>query len=171
MRLSTKSRFAVQSLIDLALRERSGPIALAHVAARQGVSLSYLEQLFSRLRRAGLVESTRGPGGGYTLGRRPSDITVAEIVAAVEDEPPSLAHEERRMHLTHDLWADLDAVMLRHLATVPLQQLVDEERGRGVPEEVAAPRPALSPAPAALRPVRTTAPNSVFAFGESFARR
>ena len=72
MRMSTKSRFAVQAMIDLALRERSGPVALAQVAARQGVSLSYLEQLFSRLRRAGLVESTRGPGGGYTLGRRPA---------------------------------------------------------------------------------------------------
>lgn len=171
MRLSTKSRFAVQSLIDLALRERSGPIALAQVAARQGVSLSYLEQLFSRLRRAGLVESTRGPGGGYTLGRRPGDITVSEIVAAVEDEPRPLELQEQRMRLTHDLWSELDEVMLRHLATVPLQHLVDEQRGRAVAEETVAPRPALASAPPSLRPVRTSAPNSVFAFGQSFASR
>ena len=135
MRMSTKSRFAVQAMIDLALRERSGPVALAQIANRQGVSLSYLEQLFSRLRRAGLVESTRGPGGGYTLGRRPVDISAADIVNAVEDEPNEATADSQRMQLTRDLWAELDDVMLRHLATVPLQQLVDEQRARGVAVE------------------------------------
>lgn len=172
MRMSTKSRFAVQAMIDLALRERSGPVALAQIAARQRVSLSYLEQLFSRLRRAGLVESTRGPGGGYTLGRRPAEISAGDIVAAVEDEPRAAASErdEQRMQLTRELWAELDAVMLRHLATVPLQQLVDEQREKSGVVEAATPRRAIAPAPAA-RQVRSNAPNSVFAFGQSFAGR
>ena len=81
MRMSTKGRFAVNALIDLALREPAGPVALAAICARQQISLSYLEQLFSRLRRNGLVESTRGPGGGYTLGRSAAEITVADIVS------------------------------------------------------------------------------------------
>lgn len=170
MRMSTKSRFAVQAMIDLALRERSGPVALAQIATRQGVSLSYLEQLFSRLRRAGLVESTRGPGGGYTLGRRPADISAADIVNAVEDEVAEGADEAQRMQLTRDLWAELDQVMLRHLGTVPLQQLADEQRARGVPVEATTPRRAIAAAPV-VRPVRSTAPNSVFAFGQSFAGR
>ena len=169
MRMSTKSRFAVQAMIDLALRERSGPVALAQIATRQGVSLSYLEQLFSRLRRAGLVESTRGPGGGYTLGRRAPEVSVADIVAAVEDDLGT-AEEGQRMQLTRDLWAELDQVMLRHLATVPLQNLVDEQRVRGVPVETAAPRRSIAPAPVP-RPLRSVAPNSVFAFGQSFAAR
>ena len=75
MRMSTKGRFAVNAMIDLALRERAGPVALAAICARQQISLSYLEQLFSRLRRQGLVESTRGPGGGYSLGRGAAEIT------------------------------------------------------------------------------------------------
>lgn len=170
MRMSTKSRFAVQSMVDLALRERSGPVALAQIATRQGVSLSYLEQLFSRLRRAGLVESTRGPGGGYTLGRRPAEISAADIVAAVEDASPADANESGRMQLTRELWEELDGVLLRHLATVPLQQLVDDQRGKGPLPEMASPRRLLPAAPV-RRPVRTTAPNSVFAFGQSFASR
>lgn len=169
MRMSTKSRFAVQAMIDLALRERSGPVALAQIAARQGVSLSYLEQLFSRLRRAGLVESTRGPGGGYTLGRRAPEVSVADIVAAVEDDV-GMAEDGQRMQLTRDLWAELDNVMLRHLATVPLQQLVDEQKSRGVEVETTAPRRPVVAAPMP-RPLRSMAPNSVFAFGQSFTAR
>ena len=87
MRMSTKGRFAVNALIDLALREAAGPVALATISARQQVSLSYLEQMFSRLRRVGIVESTRGPGGGYTLGREAALISVADIVAAVTTPP------------------------------------------------------------------------------------
>ena len=172
MRMSTKSRFAVQAMIDLALRERSGPVALAHIASRQGVSLSYLEQLFSRLRRAGLVESTRGPGGGYTMGRGIGEISAADIVSAVEDDVPDEVSTGGRMQLTRDLWADLDEVMLRHLTTVPLQQLVDEQRARGVQVDLPSsePRRAIDRSPV-VRPVRTTAPNSVFAFGQSFAGR
>ena len=95
MRMSTKGRFAVNALIDLALREPAGPVALAAICARQQVSLSYLEQLFSRLRKNGLVESTRGPGGGYTLGRSAAAISVADIVSAVDEPMDDAAHEER----------------------------------------------------------------------------
>ena len=84
MRLSTKSRFAVTAMIDVALREDRGPVALAAISERHQISLSYLEQLFSKLRQAGLVESTRGPGGGYSLGRNPEKISMADIMEAVD---------------------------------------------------------------------------------------
>ena len=86
MRLTTKGRFAVTAMVDLAKHQDKGPVALATIAERQDISLSYLEQLFSRLRREGLVSSVRGPGGGYRLGRPMDEITIAEIVEAV-DEP------------------------------------------------------------------------------------
>lgn len=171
MRMSTKGRFAVQAMIDLALRERCGPIALATVATRQGVSLSYLEQLFSRLRRAGLVDSTRGPGGGYSLTRRPQDITVADIVAAVrDDDEASPLGPRAQLSLTSELCASLDEVMMQHLNSITLRALADEQRAKGVVVDEAPARRVL-PAPAPPRPVRTTAPNSVFAFGQSFVRR
>src|SRR5512133_3571405 len=86
MRLSTKGRFAVTALIDVALREKLGPVPLSDIAVRQQISLSYLEQMFSKLRQHGLVASTRGPGGGYALGQQADRITVADIIGAVEDE-------------------------------------------------------------------------------------
>ena len=86
MRLTTKGRFAVTAMIDLALRQNSGPVTLAAISQRQQISLSYLEQLFGKLRRNELVESTRGPGGGYTLARKAADITVTDIITSV-DEP------------------------------------------------------------------------------------
>jgi Rrf2 family transcriptional regulator, iron-sulfur cluster assembly transcription factor len=93
MRLTTKGRFAVTAMIDLALRQSSGPVTLAAISQRQQISLSYLEQLFGKLRRNDLVESTRGPGGGYTLGRKASDITVADIICRWTNPstPPSAA--------------------------------------------------------------------------------
>lgn len=170
MRMSTKSRFAVQAMTDLALRERAGPVALAQIATRQGVSLSYLEQLFSRLRRAGLVDSTRGPGGGYSLGRSAADISAADIVAAVEDEQYAQSEQVERMQLTRELWSDLDTVLLRHLATVPLKQLVDEQLAKGTTVDEPAPRRPIAQRPG-VRPLRSNAPNSVFAFGQSFVGR
>ena len=86
MRLTTKGRFAVTAMIDLGLRQNSGPVTLAAISQRQQISLSYLEQLFGKLRRHELVESTRGPGGGYSLARSPAQITVADIILSV-DEP------------------------------------------------------------------------------------
>lgn len=167
MRMSTKGRFAVNAMIDLALREHAGPVALATIGARQQVSMSYLEQLFSRLRRQGLVESTRGPGGGYTLGRSADTITVAEIISAVDDAMTEASAGSDDDGLSRELWQRLNAVVLTHMGTITLRTLVDEQTAKGVSIEA---RPVRRPvaSPVATKPVRTTAPNSVFAFGRSF---
>lgn len=136
MRLTTKGRFAVTAMIDLALREHAGPVALAGISGRQSISLSYLEQLFGKLRRRALVESVRGPGGGYTLGRPAMDITVAEIIQAV-DEPVDATQcqgkenclDDRRC-LTHDLWSRLNQRMVEYLDSVSLDDLIVEQRER-----------------------------------------
>ena len=169
MRMSTKGRFAVNALIDLALREPAGPVALAAICARQQISLSYLEQLFSRLRRQGLVESTRGPGGGYTLGRSAAKITVADIVSAVDEPQAEAAADERDDGYSRALWERLNAVMLEHMATITLQSLVDDQIASGVAVEAKPARRAISPRPP-VAPVRTTAPNSVFALASSLGR-
>jgi Rrf2 family iron-sulfur cluster assembly transcriptional regulator len=123
-------------MIDLALREHNGPVTLAGISQRQKISLSYLEQLFGKLRRHELVESTRGPGGGYTLGRVAKDITVADIIFAV-DEPldatqcggkENCADDQRCM--MHDLWANLNARMVDYLDSVSLQDLVEQQKAR-----------------------------------------
>ena len=168
MRMSTKGRFAVNALIDLALREPAGPVALASISQRQQISLSYLEQLFSRLRRDGVVESTRGPGGGYTLGRGATQITVADIVSAVDEPVDDLRDDERSLGMSEPLWQRLNAVMLAHMATITLHSLVQEQLDQGVRVEARAPRRA-APLPPLAKPMRTLAPNSVFAFGRSFA--
>jgi Rrf2 family iron-sulfur cluster assembly transcriptional regulator len=165
MRLSTKGRFAVTAMIDVGLRENTGPVALADIAARHRISLSYLEQLFSRLRHAGLVESTRGPGGGYSLARGADAITVADIIGAVERRAGSAAADDAGpAALTAELWAALSAKMAEHMRSITLRSLVSAQRAKGVRIE---PRPAkrgvyAKPRPA---PVQTTAPNSVFALG------
>ncbi len=136
MRLTTKGRFAVTAMIDLALRDHAGPVALAGISGRQQISLSYLEQLFGKLRRNALVESVRGPGGGYRLGRAPAEISVAEIIDAV-DEPVDATQcqgkenclDERRC-LTHDLWANLNTHMVEFLDGVSLESLIVEQRER-----------------------------------------
>jgi Rrf2 family iron-sulfur cluster assembly transcriptional regulator len=167
MRMSTKGRFAVNAIIDLALRESAGPVALASIGERQRISLSYLEQLFSRLRKAGIVESTRGPGGGYTLGRAASAISVADIVGAV-DEPGEEGAEADSGH-TRELWLRLSAVMLEHMRTITLESLVADQIAKGVTVEPRPARRAIGAQPV-VKPLRTSAPNSVFAFGRSFAR-
>lgn len=169
MRMSTKGRFAVNALIDLALREAAGPVALATISARQQVSLSYLEQLFSRLRRDGIVESTRGPGGGYTLGRSAAQISVADIVTAVDDPLECADGENAADGLSQALWLRLNTTMLEHMATITLASLVDEQKAHGAQVEARPVRRAIAPQPV-VKPLRTTAPNSVFAFGRSFAR-
>ena len=172
MRMSTKGRFAVNALIDLALREPAGPVALASISQRQQISLSYLEQLFSRLRRDGVVESTRGPGGGYTLGRSAEKITVADIVSAVDEPVDGPGGDERNLGMSQPLWQRLNTVMLAHMATITLESLVAEQKALGATVEARPARrimPIVPPAPSS-KPVRTTAPNSVFAFGLSFGR-
>jgi Rrf2 family iron-sulfur cluster assembly transcriptional regulator len=136
MRLTTKGRFAVTAMIDLALREHNGPVTLAGISQRQKISLSYLEQLFGKLRRHELVESTRGPGGGYTLGRPARETTVADIIFAV-DEPLDATQcggkenclDDQRC-MTHDLWANLNAKMVEYLDSVTLADLVEQQKER-----------------------------------------
>lgn len=176
MRLTTKGRFAVTAMIDLALRQNSGPVTLAAISQRQHISLSYLEQLFGKLRRHELVESTRGPGGGYTLGRKASDITVADIIVSV-DEPIDATqcggkencHGEGNRCMTHELWTQLNAKMVDFLDSVTLQKLVDEQMAKGlVVENAPLIKRAISSTPV-VKPIRVNAPNSVFALGAAFA--
>ncbi len=172
MRLTTKGRFAVTAMIDLALRSANGPVALAAISQRQQISLSYLEQLFGKLRRADLVESTRGPGGGYSLGRKAEDITVADVILAV-DEPldaTGCAGKEHCMGedsgkcLTHDLWTGLNERMIDYLSSISLKKLVDDQVARGMPTEESRIKRAISASPV-VKPIKITAPNSVFALG------
>lgn len=178
MRLTTKGRFAVTAMIDLALRQAAGPVTLAAISQRQHISLSYLEQLFGKLRRNGLVESTRGPGGGYTLGRPAEEITVADIILSV-DEPIDATHcggkencqGEAGRCMTHDLWSALNDRMLEFLQSVTLQSLVDQQKAQGVSlDNHRAPKRAIAPMPSSVKPVRVNAPNSVFALGAALAK-
>jgi Rrf2 family iron-sulfur cluster assembly transcriptional regulator len=138
MRLTTKGRFAVTAMVDLALRQNRGPVTLAAISERQHISLSYLEQLFGKLRRAKLVSSVRGPGGGYNLAGTPQNISVASIVTAV-DEPLDATqcggkencHDEKRC-MTHDLWATLNEKMYDYLSSVTLADLVAHQNGKQV---------------------------------------
>jgi Rrf2 family transcriptional regulator, iron-sulfur cluster assembly transcription factor len=131
MRLTTKGRYAVTAMLDLAINQGQGPIALADIAQRQGISLSYLEQLFAKLRRRALVSSVRGPGGGYNLARPPGEIPVAEVIAAVDESVDTTkCNREGNCHnggpcLTHELWLDLSDRIYEYLSRITLQHLVD----------------------------------------------
>jgi Rrf2 family iron-sulfur cluster assembly transcriptional regulator len=133
MRLTTKGRFAVTAMIDVAMHGGKGPVTLAGVSERQKISLSYLEQLFGKLRRHGLVESVRGPGGGYHLARPADMVSVADVIVAV-DEPIDATqcagkencHDDKRC-MTHDLWASLNAHIFSFLQSVTLEQLVRQQ--------------------------------------------
>ena len=133
MRLTTKGRFAVTAMVDLAMRGKSGPVTMASISERQKISLSYLEQLFGKLRRSNIVESVRGPGGGYYLARPAEKISISEIIAAV-DEPMDATkcgglgncHDEHQC-ITHDLWTGLNVKIFEYLASVTLQQVVDSQ--------------------------------------------
>ncbi len=136
MRLTTKGRFAVTAMLDLALRADGGPVTLAGISERQSISLSYLEQLFGKLRRRNLVESVRGPGGGYRLARPISEITVAEIVIAV-DEPLDATQcagghncRDKQSCMTHDLWEGLNKHIYSYLTAVTLAHLVEHYQSR-----------------------------------------
>ena len=147
MRLTTKGRFAVTAMIDLALRSGKGPVTLSGISQRQAISLSYLEQLFGKLRRHQIVESIRGPGGGYSLARKADKVTVADIIIAV-DEPldatqcggkdscqgADAATGARCM--THELWATLNEKMVDYLDSVTLQDLVDQQQQKNAEKTV-----------------------------------
>ena len=134
MRLTTKGRFAVTAMIDVAMHGGTGPVTLAAVSGRQKISLSYLEQLFGKLRRSGLVESVRGPGGGYNLARPQGQVSVADIILAV-DEPIDATQcggkenclDDRRC-MTHDLWMGLNAHIFSFLSGVSLAELVRQQQ-------------------------------------------
>jgi Rrf2 family iron-sulfur cluster assembly transcriptional regulator len=135
MRLTTKGRFAVTAMIDVAMHGTKGPVTLAGVSERQKISLSYLEQLFGRLRRHGLVESVRGPGGGYHLARSPQAISIADVIIAV-DEPIDATQcggrescqEDGERCMTHELWTSLNAHIFAFLRGVTLAQLVLQQK-------------------------------------------
>ena len=179
MRITTRGQLAVSALTDLALRQQERPVALSTIAARQRTSLSYLEQLFSALRRAGLVESTRGPGGGYMLARPAQQITVAEIIVAVEnlkaDELANLQAGQAAQvkSMTGELWTMFNSQVMQYLQSVTLQDLVTRQLEQGnTAAEAAAPAPATATASAPRllprpRPLvaRVGVPNSVFALG------
>ncbi|HID81790.1 MAG TPA: Rrf2 family transcriptional regulator [Chromatiales bacterium] len=140
MKLTTKGRYAVTAMLDLALHNDNSPVTLNDIAGRQGLSLSYLEQLFARLRRNGLVTSTRGPGGGYSLSRVADEIAVSDVISAVDEKVDSTRCggntdcQDQKKCLTHDLWCDLSDQIQQFLAGISLGDLMQ----RGVVQEVAA---------------------------------
>jgi Rrf2 family iron-sulfur cluster assembly transcriptional regulator len=131
MRLTTKGRYAVTAMLDLALHFADGPITLADISKRQGISLSYLEQLVSRLRKKGLVVSTRGPGGGYKLSREANEIVVADVITAIDEKVDAtrcggLANcQDDHPCLTHELWSDLSQRIYDFLSGITLADLVE----------------------------------------------
>lgn len=169
MRLTTKGRSAVTAMIDVALREADGPVSLSSLSARHGISLSYLELLFGKLRRANLVSATRGPGGGYSLARPVDSITVADIILAIEEgyadelaAPEDAANPQKCS--TSELWAQANRQIMEFLGSVDLRSLVDDQIAKGGPVRATAKaKPLHKPLP---RPLQVVAPNSVFALGK-----
>jgi Rrf2 family transcriptional regulator, iron-sulfur cluster assembly transcription factor len=171
MRLTTRARQAVIAMIDVALHQKAGPVALAGISRRRNISVSYLEQVFAELRRAGLVESTRGPGGGYEIARPPANISVADVVRAVDHlqiKPVARQRESEasdgQQCLTPELWTALNRHLIEYLDSVSLKMLVDEQpidssQNQHVPiRQVESARPRVAPS-------RPEAPNSVFELG------
>ena len=140
MKLTTKGRYAVTAMLDLALHAKTGPVSLADISERQGISISYLEQLFAKLRKNDLVSSVRGPGGGYRLSRDGSQVYVAQIIDAV-DEKVDVTRcsgngdcQDGETCLTHDLWQDLSKQLHDFLSSISLQNLVDRQEVRVIAE-------------------------------------
>jgi Rrf2 family iron-sulfur cluster assembly transcriptional regulator len=172
MRLSTRGRFAITAMIDLALRDSGQPVPLQDIALRHRISLSYLEQVFAKLRQHGLVESTRGPGGGYTLGFRGNSITVADIIGAIEDTADAGTPRDGTQDMTQDLWAALQTTIVAHMKTITLKSLAEDQRAKGFQVQERKPaKKGVQPKIKPLAPVRTNAPNSVFALANSLAFR
>jgi Rrf2 family iron-sulfur cluster assembly transcriptional regulator len=142
MRLTTKGRYAVTAMLDLAINREQGPITLADISQRQGISLSYLEQLFSRLRKKGLVDSARGPGGGYRLSRSADAIAIADVVSAVDEKVDATRCKglkncnDSRACLTHQLWSDLSEQIRDFLSGITLADVL-EKRPQEVSKEAA----------------------------------
>jgi len=134
MKLTTKGRYAVTAMIDLSLNDSEGPVSLLEISERQNISLSYLEQLFSKLRKEGLVNSIRGPGGGYSLSREPKDIAISSIILAVDENldvtscrnSAAGCHEDNKRCLTHNLWMDLSHRIQSFLDEISLKDMMDK---------------------------------------------
>ena len=157
MRLSTKGRFAVTALMELAMHDHERPLTLLELSETQGISLSYLEQLFSKLRRSELVEGVRGPGGGYRLSRRPSQISVAEIIAAVDgsedfdrgyvsiEEPEAEGPERYWEELSHQLYDFLDGITLANFVPEPdVSHVVKQQSEESRKLNFVLPRPVIT---------------------------
>ncbi|WNO60249.1 Fe-S cluster assembly transcriptional regulator IscR [Rheinheimera sp. MMS21-TC3] len=133
MRLTSKGRYAVTAMLDVALHKATGPVSLADISERQGISLSYLEQLFARLRKYGLVTSVRGPGGGYLLSREAALISVSEVIAAVDESVDATRCQGKSdcqggmRCLTHTLWSDLSHRIEDFLTSISLGELVNQQ--------------------------------------------
>jgi Rrf2 family iron-sulfur cluster assembly transcriptional regulator len=163
VRLSTKGRYAVMAMVDLATHGRIGPVTLGEIADRQEISLSYLEQLFAKLRRSMIVKSVRGPGGGYLLARGAAETRISDIILAV-DEPihatrcsPGKAigcHSDRSRCLTHDLWEELGSQIHSYLSMVTLEDVIERRvvarRGFFTPSAAMISQPAAAPLSAAV---------------------
>ncbi|MBN2866511.1 MAG: Fe-S cluster assembly transcription factor [Thiotrichales bacterium] len=133
MKLTSKGRYAVTAMIDIALNQNKGPITLSLISERQGISLSYLEQLFAKLKRAELVSSARGPGGGYRLSRPANEVTVSQIIHAVDEVIDARkCGGKANCHkgdecLSHELWTDLSDLIDTFLKSITLQTLIDQK--------------------------------------------
>ncbi|WP_096086788.1 Fe-S cluster assembly transcriptional regulator IscR [Agaribacterium haliotis] len=140
MRLTTKGRYAVTAMLDLALHANQGPVSLADISKRQHISLSYLEQLFAKLRQNSLVKSVRGPGGGYRLNREAAEIFVAQIIDAVNESIDATNCSGKGdcqngdVCLTHYLWSDLSAQIHTFLSSISLASLIEKQAVRDVAE-------------------------------------
>ncbi len=138
MKLSTKGRYAVTAMMDLAIHDIDGPVTLADISKCQGISLSYLEQLFSKLRKHGLVEGVRGPGGGYRLGKPASQISVANIIVAVDESIDATGCSGKadchggKQCLTHNLWQDLSERLYEFLDGIKLNEFVNRPEVREI---------------------------------------
>ncbi|MCX7064667.1 MAG: Rrf2 family transcriptional regulator [Proteobacteria bacterium] len=138
MRLTTKGRYAVTAMLDLALHGATGPVTLADIAARQGISQSYLEQLFGKLKRARLVQSLRGPGGGYALARTPRSISVSDIISTVGEGIDATRCggtgdcQEGLVCITHDLWMDLSRRIDGFLSEITLGSLLEKDEVQAI---------------------------------------
>ena len=132
MKLTTKSRYAVTAMLDIAYHDKGNPISLPEIADRQNISLSYLEQLFSRLKKSGLVESIKGPGGGYMLSKGADDIVISEVIQAVDEDLETTAcngksncHNNHQC-ISHNLWQDLGTEIKNFLSDITLQQVISK---------------------------------------------
>jgi Rrf2 family iron-sulfur cluster assembly transcriptional regulator len=134
MRLSTKGRYAVTAMLDLAIHHAEGPVTLADISEKQGISLSYLEQLFARLKKQGLVTGMRGPGGGYRLSHPPTEISIAQVINAIGEEIDATQCrgqedcQDGERCLTHELWQKLGAEIYNFLSNITLASFLERDR-------------------------------------------